>query len=48
MEPVTRMPPPSANKAAHFGFETQWRRHQKIQNMCPPKNLKKRKIWSLF
>ena len=26
---VTRMPPPNSNKAAHSGFETQRRRHQK-------------------
>ena len=28
-EHVTRTPPPSANKAAHSGIETQRRRHQK-------------------
>ena len=27
----TRMPPPSANKFAHFAFETQRRRHQKYK-----------------
>ena len=28
-EHVTHTPPPSANKVAHSGFETQRRRHQK-------------------
>ena len=47
-EPTSHMPLPSANKAAHSGFETQRRRHQKVQNrdisgphkkeLCPPKN----------
>ena len=45
-ECVTHMPPPSMNKAAHSGFETQMRRHQKSKigvsvapqkDLCPPK-----------
>ena len=31
-ECVKCMPPPSADKAAHFGFETQRRHHQKSKN----------------
>ena len=32
MECITCTPLPSANKAAHFGFETQRRSHQKSKN----------------
>ena len=41
---VTSTPPPSANKAAHSGFETQRRRHQKSKtgvSVAPQKFLKK-------
>ena len=47
---VTRTPPPSSNKAAHSGFETQRRRHHKSEtgvsvapkmDMCPTKVLQK-------
>ena len=43
---ATHMPPPNANKAAHSGFETQRRHHQKSKTgvsvaPCPPKILKK-------
>ena len=31
-EGVTHTPSPSLNKAAHSGFETQRRRHQKLKN----------------
>ena len=31
-ERVKRTPPPSTNKAAHYGFEAQRRRHQKSKN----------------
>ena len=46
---VTHIPPPNANKAAHSGFETQRRCHQKSKigvsvahkkDLCPPNNLK--------
>ena len=33
-ECVTPMPPPSVNKVAHSGFETQRRRHQKSKTGC--------------
>ena len=45
-ECVTHMLPPRVNKAAHSGFETQMRRHQKSKigvsvapqkDLCPPK-----------
>ena len=45
---VTCMPPPSVNKAAHSGFETKGRRHQKSKSgvsvaprkdSCPPKKI---------
>ena len=38
-ERVTRTPPLSTNKAAHSGFETQRRHHQKPdkKDSCPPK-----------
>ena len=41
-ECVTCMPPPSSNKAAHPGFETQRRRHQKYKtgvSVAPQKGL---------
>ena len=41
-EHVTSMPLSSANKAAHFGFETQRRRHQKSKtgvSVAPQKGL---------
>ena len=47
MERVTHTPPPSANKAAHSGFETQWRRHQKSKtevSVAPQKGLKFSKL----
>ena len=43
MEPVTHTPPPSVNKIANFGFETQRRHKQKSKkgphkkNLCSPK-----------
>ena len=50
-EPASHMPLPSSTKAAHSGFETQRRRHQKVQNrdisgphkneLCPQKIFKK-------
>ena len=49
-EHVTCIPPPSTNKVAHSGFETQRRRHQKYEtgasvalktDMCPTKNIKR-------
>ena len=45
-EYVTHTPPPSANKATHYGFETRRRHHQKSKtgvsvapqmDMCPTK-----------
>ena len=41
-EHVTCTPPPSANKAAHSGFETQRRHHQKAKtgvSVAPQKEL---------
>ena len=41
-EYVARMPPPSMNKAAHSGFETQKRHHQKSKtgvSVAPEKGL---------
>ena len=41
-ERISHMPPPSANKAAHSGFETERRRHQKSKigvSMAPQKGL---------
>ena len=41
-ERVTHTPPPSMNKAAHFGFETQRRHHQKSitgASVAPQKGL---------
>ena len=35
-ERVTCTSPPSVNKSSNSGFETQRRRYQKIQNICPP------------
>ena len=38
-EHTSHMPPPSANKAAHSGFETRRRCHQKSETghtVCPP------------
>ena len=52
-ERVTHTPPPSMNKAAHFGFETQRRHHQKSKtgasvapqkSSCPPNFFLKRTI----
>ena len=49
-ERISHMPLPSANKAAHSGFETQRKHHQKSKtgvsvapkmDMCPTKILKK-------
>ena len=51
-ECISRTPLPSANKAAHSGFETRRRHHQKSKtgvsvapqkHVCPPKIIKKRK-----
>ena len=42
-ERVTCMPSPSVNKAAHYGFETQGRRHQKCKtgvSVAPQKGLR--------
>ena len=47
-ECVTCMPPPSANKATHSGFETQRRRHQKSKtgvSVAPQKGLMSSKIF---
>ena len=41
-EHISRMPPPSANKASHSGFETQRRHHQKSKtgvSVAPQKGL---------
>ena len=52
-ECTSHMSLPSANKAAHSGFETQRRRHQKSEtvvsvapkmDMCPTKFLKKKSL----
>ena len=54
-ECVTHTPPPSANKAAHSGFETQRRHHQKSirgisvapqKGLVSSKNLFKKKYWT--
>ena len=50
-EHVTRMPPPSSNKAAHFGFENQGRHHQKSEtgiSVAPKKGLMSSKIKKKF
>ena len=56
-EHTLRLPPQKANKAAHSGFETQRRRHQKSKtgvpvapkmDMCPPKTLKKKEKRRIF
>ena len=41
-ENITHMPPPSVNKAVHFGFETQRNPHQKSKTgvkVAPQKGL---------
>ena len=37
MEHISCKPPPSVNKAAHSGFETQRRCHQKSETVAPKK-----------
>ena len=47
---VTHRPPPSANKAAHSGFETQKRHHQKSKtgvSVAPQKGLRVCSHWTL-
>ena len=46
-ECISHTPPPSTNKAAHSGFETQRRRHQKSKtgvSVAPKKDLSPPKI----
>ena len=50
IECLTHTPPPSVNKAAHSGFETQRRNHKKSKtrvSVAPPKGLMSSKIVDL-
>ena len=55
-ECIAHMPPPSVNKAAHSGFKTQRRCHQKSEtegisgpkmDMCPLKSFFKKLIFDM-